>query len=221
MVRRASKGFPKKDKRKGVKREVHSVPDQIDIDIKHQEYIKFSKTLDENGRPKPLTENQLKQIIRGAVRKKWMFANSKLAFLESKREPDLDPNNRRIWKWKCNHCGEYFGGNEINVDHISQEESFTELDAAFTWASSILNAGGDDDLQILCIPDHEIKSHADKYGFTWEAAILDKKAISWEEDKTSNHQEFLMSKGFSKEETSNIKKRRACYIKYLNSLDNT
>ena len=140
-----------KDKRGGVKREKHNIPDSIDVDIKHQDYLKFSKTLDEDGRPKPLTENQLKQLIRGAVRKKWMSHNAKLAFIESKREGDTDPNSRRIWKWKCNHCGEYFGLNDINVDHISQEESFTDLGQALSWASSILNAGGDLDLQILCI----------------------------------------------------------------------
>ena len=217
MARRPAKIFPKKDKRNGVKREIHSVPDQVDIDIKHQDYLKFSKALDEEGRPKPLTENQLKQLIRGAVRKKWMFAPAKLAFLESKRIPDLDPNSRRIWKWECNQCKKFFGGNEINVDHISQEESFTELEGAFNWASSILNAGGDQDLQILCIPDHEIKSHVDSTGLSWEDAVLDKKAIAWLADKTCNHQDFLIDKGYTKVETSNGTKRRACYIAYLKS----
>lgn len=219
MVIRKKSKKPKTDKRKGSKRAISNIPDQIDIDIKYQEYLKFSKTLDENGRPKPLTENQLKQLIRSAVRKKWMSANSKLAFLESKREPDLDINSRRIWKWKCSHCGGYFGLGEINVDHISQEETFTDLDQAMLWASSILNAGGTEDLQILCVPDHEIKTHVDETGLSWEDAVLDKNAIAWLANKSLNHQQFLIDKGYSKEDTSNLKKRRACYIEYLKSLN--
>lgn len=208
----------RKDKRGGVKRKQHNIPDEIDVDIKHQEYLKFSKNLDENGRPKPLTENQLKQLIRSAVRSKWMSCNAKLAFLESKREPDTDPDSRRLWKWQCNHCKEYFGLSEINIDHISQEESFDDLSKAYSWASSVLNAGGDEDLQVLCIDDHLVKSHVDATGLSWEEAILDKDAIAWLKNKEINHQEFLISKGYSEKDTSNASKRRACYIEYLRSI---
>lgn len=208
---------PRKDKRKGVKRKHHNIPDEIDVEIKYQEYLKHSKGLDEDGRPKPLTENQLKQLIRSAVRKKWMSCSSKLAFLEKHRIPDTDPNSRRIWKWQCNHCKEFFGLDEVNVDHRYQEETFTELSQAFAWASSLLNAGGDEDLQVLCVPDHEVKSHCDSTGLSWEDAILDKILIKWEGDNKGvvNQRSLLVSYGVPNADKLKAKEIRKALFDFM------
>lgn len=217
----ARKGFPrakKKDPRKGVKRKHNNIPDDLDLQLWAEKVEKLSKGLDEDFRPAPLTENALKQLIRSAVREKWMFQNSKLHFLESNKQPDMRPNTRTRGVWECNYCHELFKSDEVNVDHISQEESFTSLEDALPWASSILNAGGSKDLQILCIPCHDIKSHVDKTGLSWEDAVIDKKAIAWGKDKTKKHQDILMAWGFTKLETSNATKRRACYAQHLKNV---
>jgi len=216
---RGRKGSKKKDKRNGVKRKHNNIPDKIDIELWKEKIEILSKSLDENGKPNPLTENQLKQIIREGVREKWMYSKAKLAFLEKTKIPSYDPDCRKRFVWECNKCKHLFGANEINVDHINQEESFKSLEDAHLWASSLLNSGGDD-LQILCIPDHKIKTHCDSTGLSWEDAVIDKQAIAWEDTKIK-HQQFLMDIGFSKQETSNKKKRREVYIRYIKALQNS
>lgn len=219
MIRKKAKG-KKKDKRGGIKREVYNVPDQIDIDIKHQDYLKHSKGLDENGRPKPLTENQLKALIRSAVRKKWMFAPQKLAFIESRREPNLDPNSRTLWHWKCDMCLEYFPQGEFDVDHKQGENSYTSLGDTFKWASSILDVGGETDLSILCSDKcHPIKTVMESHNLNYEDAVTFKKMTAWEDsNKIPKQKSFLMKHGYSEDQVSNSTKRRQCYMEYLNSL---
>ncbi len=217
MFRRAAKGTKKKDKRGGTPRARYNVPDKIDLEILQDKIDTLSKSLDENGRPKPLTEKQFMQIIRLAVRKKWMSCNSKLAVLESCKEPDYDVNSRSRFKIECQMCHEKFVATDINIDHITQEESFTSLDEAFTWASSILNAGGLEDLQPLCIPCHKIKSHMELKGLTYDEAVLDKEAINVQDKKNpktkGDDKKWLTTRGIAPE--SNAKKRRKQIVDYL------
>jgi 5-methylcytosine-specific restriction endonuclease McrA len=161
-VRRSKIRKPKTPKapRKGA----YNLPNDSDIEKINKEILKHSKSLDEDGRPKPLTENQLKQLIRSAVRQKWMYCPSKLSFLAKAAVPDYDETTRRRMKYQCNICKEWFTATQVQVDHIKQEESFSSLEDALTWAGSILNAGGDEDLQILCEYDHSIKTLLDGCG---------------------------------------------------------
>jgi len=162
----------------------YNIPNEDDIK-KHEAILeKLGKPLDKDGRPKPLTENQLKQLIRSAVRQKWMHCNAKLHFLNSKAVFDFDEDTRRRKKWLCNICSEWYGGSEVQVDHRRQEETFTSLEDALPWASSILDAGGDEDLQIACIPCHSIKSLLDSLGMDyrdpemWEWGKVEKEVIA-------------------------------------------
>lgn len=211
MIRRAKKGTPKKDKRNGVKRAKSNVPDQLDIDLKYQEFLKFMKSLDEDGSPKPITEKQLMALIRSAVRTKWMSCKTKLAFLEKTRIPDTDPNTRTMWLWECEMCKGKFKNNEINVDHKQSEKSFTEIGQALEWASGILDVSFDD-LQILCIPDHMIKNVMDSHNCSYEEAVNIKKAIEILDNK-DKALTWFKERGIIP--PSNAKKRREAIIKYL------
>ena len=213
---KSRKGKPK-DKRKGVPRARYNVPDEIDLELLQEKVNTLSKNLDENGRPKPLTEKQFMNIIRSAVREKWMKCNSKLAVLEACKEPDYDVNSRSRFRIQCRMCEETFVASDINIDHILQEESFTSMDEAFSWASSILNAGGLEDLQPLCIPCHKIKTHMETKGFTYEEAVADKEAISIQDKKNpktkGNDKKWLTDKGITP--ASNATKRRKQIVEYL------
>lgn len=186
-------GFRKKSKEKKprVKREgIYNIPNDADILKINTSIENHCKSLDENGRPKPLTENHLKNIIRSAVREKWMYCHNKLAFFEKQLVPDYDPNTRRLFKIQCNICKNWFNKTDIEIDHKIQNVSFIELKDAFEWASSILNAGGDD-LQALCVPCHEIKTLADELNCSFERAAIEKIAIEHVKLKTSDA--FLLS----------------------------
>lgn len=214
------KGGKSKTKRK-YKRKIYNIPDEEDIRLHQEKVEQLSKTLDDEGKPKPLTENAAKQLFRSAVRKRWMSCPSKLAFLESKMVPDYDPNTRRLWKVQCNICGGWFGKNEVNVDHIIPTEGFTSWEEGIPWAKEILDAGGEGMLQILCEDEHNIKSLSEMNNITFEEAKMLKPVIELEKSykKASELQEFLMSKGFSKEDVSNKEKRRECIFKYLNEVE--
>lgn len=136
----------------------------------------------EDGSPKrKMDENSAKELFRSAVRKKWMYCNQKVHFLESSRIPDTDPLTRRKWKYRCNICKQFFSKDHVDVDHIEGEKSFTEWHQAFEYASSILDVGKDD-LQLLCNGDsgtncHATKSTCERLGIDW------RDPISWEVGK--------------------------------------
>lgn len=211
MRRKRKAPSTRKDKRGGVARENYNVPDELDLQILQDTITKLSKSLDSEGKPKPLTEKQFIQMIRSAVREKWMHCDAKLAKLNSCKEPDLDPNSRTRFKITCNKCKNKFKADEVEVDHIKQEESFTCIKDAFKWASSILNAGGDD-LQCLCKECHAIKTHMELLDCTWEEAIADKEAIRIQKIKGYD-KEWLTSMGLIPE--SNSHKRRQQIVNYL------
>ena len=52
------------DKRNGNKRDKHNVPDEIDLQIWNDEFLKHSKNLDDAGYRKPISETELVGWIR-------------------------------------------------------------------------------------------------------------------------------------------------------------
>jgi hypothetical protein len=213
MIRKKS---TKKDKRNGVVRESYNVPDQVDLDNLKVEYEKFACKL-ENNKSKPLTENQLKQIIRSAVRKKWMFHPVKLAFIISKAVPDYDPETRRRFKYQCNICKQWFTKTDVDVDHITGEHQFVDLSQSHQWACSILDVGFDD-LQLLCnITCHPIKTLAESQHITFEQAVILKQVIEWENEYKGDPIQFLVDLGADKRDVSNSKKRRVWYLNHLST----
>jgi replication initiation and membrane attachment protein DnaB len=202
-------------KAKRPKREPYNVPDQYDLDKKQADIEKLSKSLDEEGRSKPLTENQLKALIRSAIRKKWMSSNQKLAFLESSLVPDYDVNTRRLWKVQCNICKCWFKKTEVEVDHIIPTTGYTSLEDSYRFAQEILNKGGED-LQILCTEDHSIKTLSETLDISFEEAYYMKQVIAWEKsDNVSKQKAYLKIKGCSEDEVSNKEKRREAYRRLL------
>ncbi len=170
--------FKRVDKRKGEKRDSYNVPDSLDLRLLQDKVNKYCKTLEEDGSPKkPLTINGLKQLVRIAVRKKWMFSNTKLAFLNKMKVADTDPSSRTRFRIQCNICKRWFKEPEVEVDHREGEKEFTDLNKMLEWASSILDVKFED-LQMLCIPCHKIKSHQEASGLSFIEAGFDKQAIA-------------------------------------------
>lgn len=198
--------FPRVDKRAGSKRESGNVPDELDLSLLKAKINKLCKTLNEDGSPKkPLDVNALKQLVRIAVRKKWMFSNTKLSFLNMSKVPDLDPTSRTRFKIQCNICKCMFKEADVEVDHIEGEKEFTDLSKMMEWAKSILDVSFDD-LQILCKPCHKIKSHMDASGLSFEDAAIEKKAIAIIKESKGNDKLWLESRGIRA--ASNAKLRR-------------
>ncbi|AUR89235.1 hypothetical protein NVP1121O_207 [Vibrio phage 1.121.O._10N.286.46.C4] len=215
------KGKKRNDPRKGVKRIPYNIPDDIDLKIHAVKVETLSKTLLEGVKAKPLTDTQIKQLFRDSVRKKWMHAPIKLSFLEKSKQPDLDPSSRRLWKWECAHCGYFFSQDEVEVDHlIGGDRDFETMADAPEYARGVLEVSHDD-LQILCSDKehgcHPIKSHAERYGMSFEEAKIDKEAIRWEKANkgVKVQRDLLESLGVPDAQTLKGKEIRAAYVKYL------
>jgi len=221
---RASKGGKRSDPRKGVKRVPYNIPDELDLELKQEKVDNLSSTLINGIQAKPLTDNQIKQLFREAVRKKWMHCKVKLSFLEKMKEPDTDPNTRRLWKWECAICGNYFSSDEVEVDHKDSggDRNFETMADAPEYARGILEVSHDD-LQILCSDKengcHPIKSHAETFGMSFEEARLEKISIRWEKRNkgVKKQRDILEALGVVDAQSLKGKDIRKAYVEYLKS----
>lgn len=144
-----------------------TVPSQLDIKKLKTKLDGFLKKLNEDGTPKrQMDDNLAKALMRDAVRKKWMYSPTKLAFLLQNRIPDMDNSTRTKWLQRCNICEQFFKEGDVNVDHIEGEKQFIDWSDAKSYASSILDVPFTG-MQILCIECHCTKSRAESLGIDW------------------------------------------------------
>jgi hypothetical protein len=189
-----------------------AVPSINDIE-KVQEKLKvFLKKLNPDGSPKrPMDDNLAKQLMRLAVRDKWMHCDTKLAFLLINRIPDMNPSTRTKWLYRCNKCGGLFRDKEVNVDHRYGEKQFTEWDQAQQYASSILDVCFDD-LQILCIEDHKTKTRCEQLGLDWTTeegwrlGLLEQEFTRIVDSKAKGQKDYLISNGIVPDKNEDLRK---------------
>lgn len=213
MKRKPKVKLPRVDKRNGAKREKSNIPDELDIILQNEKINKLIATLLEDGRRKdakgnfkPVTENELKQLIRSAVRKRWMAHPTKLSFMEMGKVPDLDPKSRTRFRIQCNICQGWFKDTDVQCDHIKGENSFTSLSEALQWMSSILDVGYDD-LQRLCLECHSTKTHMEATGLSFEEAKIDKQTITIQKVKGGDVK-WLEARDIAPGKNSKIRKQQ-------------
>ena len=98
------------------------IPSKTDIEKQKNKLEDLKKHLSEDGRS---SQAAMVSMVRGAIRQSWMKSPTKLAYLHSKVEPDMDDTNRRKWKVQCESCNEYFKISDIEIDHRHGNHSFT------------------------------------------------------------------------------------------------
>lgn len=174
----------------------------------------FLKKLNADGSPKrSMDDNLAKGLMRDAVRKKWMYSPTKLAFLLLNRIPDMDNSTRTKWLQKCNICKKLFRETEVQVDHFLGERQFVEWDQAQGYASSILDVKFDD-LQILCIPDHKTKSRAEYLGIDWttpegwQRTLLEQEFTRIVDSKAKGQKDYLLSKNIEPAKNEDLRKQQ-------------
>lgn len=178
-----------------------ATPSKLEIDKVQKKLDGFLKKLNPDGSPKrPMDDNLAKGLMRDAVRKKWMYCPTKMAFLLKNRIPDMDNSTRTKWLQRCAICGNTFKEQEVQVDHLVGETEFTEWGQAQQYASSILDVTFDD-LQILCIPDHKTKSRCEALGIDWrtpegwQQGLLEQEFTKIIDSKAKGQKDWLLSKG--------------------------
>lgn len=178
-----------------------AVPSSVEFAKLKKKLDGFLKRLNPDGTPKrPMDDNLAKGLMRDAVRKKWMYSPTKLAFLLSQRIPDMNPATRTKWLQKCNICDNFFKEGDVNVDHIKGEKQFVNWEDAQSYASSILDVPFVG-MQILCLPCHKTKSRCEALGLDWttdegwQLGLLEQQYTKVVDSKAKGQKDFLIENG--------------------------
>lgn len=179
-------------------------PSETDIKKKEKQLQDFLKKLNPDGTSK---EKDMVSVVRSAIRKSWMRSPTKLAYLTMHTKPDMDTSTRTKWKIQCECCKEWFKLDQVEVDHISGNHTFTKVSDFQNYFENILMVGFDG-LQILCKDGcHAQKSYSEKNGVSFEEAGYMKLIISLEKKKML--QDFIKSKGEKPERNAELRRGQA------------
>lgn len=156
------------------------LPSESDIAKRKKNLEGMLSKLDKDGRSK---ESDMVMVVRGAIRSAWMRSPTKLSYLLSRSEPDMDPTTRRKWKVRCEKCLEYFSQSEVEVDHKKGNHSLRTPEDFVSYFENILMVSHDD-LQVLCKECHGVKTLQEKQNLpSFETAKAHKKAIAIQKGK--------------------------------------
>lgn len=120
-------------------------------------------------------------FLRGGIRRSlWNRSAIKLEFLKKNRKRIPNPNPKgkaaEVWGARCYICGNDYPLNQINVDHVVGNHSLKEMSDIQSFIENIVCVSFDE-LALVCLPCHKCKSHAEKKGISFEAAVAEKEAI--------------------------------------------
>lgn len=174
------------------------------------------------------TEKKQVAWLRGATRKSWTRYPTQNEYKNSMRTKAIvydDDGNPKIYKTgkkkgevvtryecPCEQCKGIFPASKVQVDHIIPAGSTSTMPELLEWMEKVFC--GTDNLQLLCKDCHDIKTHCDKTGLTWEQAIEDKKRIAFFKRKAPQVKKDLKKLGATDEDLRNPSTRDAFYRKY-------
>lgn len=176
------------------------------------------------------TEASYLSWIRSNIRKIWKVSPQRNEFLRSKatkfHEKDskgnllyFKNNKPKIVKgYLCNHCGkECYEKTKISgfrkcyaVDHIVGNHSLTTIDQVSSFLQAMLCVSPDE-LQILCLDCHDIKTYSERYSCSLEEANLRKNIASLVKNKEDKS--FFITRNL--EVPKNLEKRKEGIYKIL------
>ena len=184
------------------------------------------------------TEAEYLSWLRGKFRQIWKDSPQRSLFLKAnvKRIPVLDEQGnpttvkktglpKLVNGYQCAYCKSLMKASGIvpgtkykplyAVDHIVGGHSLRTFDDVGSFVKAIISVRPED-LQILCHICHDIKTHSEKVGLSFELATYDKIAISLVKDKTDK--DFFIDRKLPV--PSNQKLRREEIVKVLEQENN-
>ena len=140
-----------------------------------------------------IPDKEVLSSVRTMIRSMWNDGIFKTSFLKNNSVLIENTNNRSkkrfpmVRKYKCAICGEYFGGTEIELDHLVDENSLTSYDHINDFMINIVLTSPDK-LQVLCKDKktkkdgivrfgcHSTKTYSSRYGVDLDTARAEKEA---------------------------------------------
>lgn len=171
---------------------------------RQQQVDAFRKKLNDDLK---VGDKQITSCVRSAIRKTWMRWPAKLHYLQSRAVPDENPDTRTKWLYQCEKCHGMFKQSDIEVDHIKGENPCNTLEDIASYAQALLGVGPDD-IQLLCIPCHELKTYMERYGGTEEEAKLNMQVIAIEKTKVAGVNSWLREAGITPGKNATIRRQQ-------------
>lgn len=152
--------------------------------------------------------------LRGCLRKAWSRNPVKLNLLKKLRKQIPNPNPKghkeTVWGADCAMCGGTFVLKDIQVDHIVAAGQLNKTEDIQGFVERLLYVS-EDNLRLVCKTCNNALAHADKQGISYEDALIEKKVIAMEKEKSVIP--FLNEKGISP--GKNAKERRQQLVEVL------
>ena len=166
------------------------------------------------------TKSAFMSWLRGGIRRSlWSRSPIKLEFIKKNRKMIENPKKGsrckpQVWGGECAICKKDFPQNKLEVDHKIGNHSLKNISDIEGFIMSIVLVE-DDDLQMLCDDCHKIKTHAEKYGLSFEEAIKEKKLIAYGKLKTDEQIKILESHG---KPSTNLIVRKKSFMEIIDKL---
>ena len=107
---------------------------------------------------KTWSEARYFQFIRSALRQ--AYSRYPVKFQVKKEAERTVTGQRHRYEYKCAHCGGWFMGKEIQVDHIEPAGSLRTFDDLPAFCERLFCEA--DGMQVLCKPCHQDKTNAER-----------------------------------------------------------
>jgi len=144
------------------------------------------------------TEAEYFTWLRGQLRRIWANWPVKNEFKKSKLVPVFDGcgvTSKRVKSvGQCVFCNKWHPNSSLQIDHIDDIGYFGRTpDTVGEWLFRSLCGG--ENMQLVCVPCHKIKTHADKLNISFEEATKAKDVIAFSKLSVDKQKEKLLSCG--------------------------
>ena len=107
-----------------------------------------------------MTEAAFFGMIRGCLRRAARFWKPATLCKTNARRAYKGKNKRQRWEYQCCECGEWFKGDEVQVDHIIPCGTLRCFDDIGPFCERLFCEV--DGFQVMCKPHHQIKTNRER-----------------------------------------------------------
>lgn len=109
-----------------------------------------------------MTEAAFWSFIRSSLRQKSRRWKPIYDCLNAARRPSKSDNKRLKWEYQCAKCKGWFSAKEVSVDHIIPAGSLKSGDDLKSFVAKLFCE--QENLQVLCLPEHQEKTNRERAG---------------------------------------------------------
>ena len=154
--------------------------------------------------------------LRGCLRKAWSRNPIKHEVIKKRRYKIPNPNPRgrakTVWGFQCEMCREEFVMSNCQVDHINPAGKLNDVKDIQGFVERLLVVT-EDDLRLCCKGCNSALSMSDRYGITYEEAIIRKDIIEFGKNTLTDMNKKFEEIGIGKVRSRAEGKRE--YEKYI------